>query len=189
MVNPNLISNEIIRLYQQYGSEDYDGEPVSQASHMIQCAMLATSEISDIELVLGAFLHDLGHLLKHEQQIEAMDNYGVVNHEGIGANYLRSQGFSERLCAIVDMHVQAKRYLVATDASYEEKLSEASRETLKWQGGAMSAEKALQFAGHPFFNDIINVRLWDEKAKDANVVLLPLQYFKNLIHEYLKDRY
>ncbi|MFT4155103.1 hypothetical protein [Parafilimonas sp.] len=44
------------------------------------------------------------------------------------------------------------------------------------------------FEQHPFFDDIIKVRLWDEKAKDANAVLLPLWHFKNLIAEYLKDR-
>ena len=33
--------DDIIEMYHTYGKEDYDGEPVSQASHMIQCAMLA----------------------------------------------------------------------------------------------------------------------------------------------------
>lgn len=29
------ITDEIMQLYELYGNSDYDGEPVSQASHMI----------------------------------------------------------------------------------------------------------------------------------------------------------
>jgi len=187
MIDVKNVTDEIMSLFEQYGNEDYDGEPVSQTSHMIQCAMLAMAEGGDMELILGSFLHDVGHLLKHEQDTEAMGSFGVVNHEGLGAQFLRDKGFSERLCAMVDMHVQAKRYLVATDESYKEKLSQASWQTLIWQGGAMSQEEAAKFVKHPFFNDIIKVRLWDEEAKNADAVLLPLNHFKNLIQQYLKD--
>jgi len=185
---PKQISDEIIALFNKYGSEDYDGEPISQTSHMIQCAMLAMGD-GEIELTIGAFLHDIGHLLKHEQQTESMGSFGVVNHEGIGAAYLRERGFSDRICAIVANHVAAKRYLVATDEMYAAKLSPASRETLKWQGGPMNEKKVKTFKNHSFFDDIIKVRLWDEKAKDMNVTLLPISFFKNLIYNYLKDNF
>lgn len=177
--------NEIMRLFELHGNEDYDGEPVSQASHMTQCAMLAMEQGWDMELILGAFLHDIGHLLRHEQATEAMGTYGVANHEGIGAAYLRARGFSERICAAVEQHVAAKRYLVATDAAYQVKLSPASVQTLQWQGGPMTAEEIRQFEQHPYFHDIIRVRLWDEDAKDRNTTLLPLSFFRNMIQEYL----
>ncbi len=182
------IADEIMNLFEKHGAEDYDGEPVSQTSHMIQCAMLAMSEGGDMELVLGAFLHDIGHLLKHTQHTDAMEQYGVVNHEGIGAAYLKEKGFSERICAMVDMHVHAKRYLVATDIGYKNKLSAASLQTLEWQGGPMTQTEQAAFRQHPFFNDIIKVRHWDEGAKSTQAVLLPLQQFKNLILEYLNDK-
>lgn len=182
------ISLEIIALFNKYGNEDYDGEPISQTSHMIQCAMLAMGE-GEIELTLGAFLHDIGHLLKHEQHTEAMGSFGVVNHEGIGAAYLRERGFSERICAIVANHVAAKRYLVAADEMYAAKLSPASRETLKWQGGPMSEQDIKAFKNHSYFDDIIKVRLWDEKAKDKNVPLLPISFFQKLIYNYLNDSF
>ncbi len=176
------ISDEITGLFNKYGNEDYDGEPISQTSHMMQCALLAMGE-GEIELTLGAFLHDIGHLLKHEQTTELMGSFGVVNHEGIGAAYLRERGFSERICAIVANHVAAKRYLVATDKNYAAKLSPASCETLKLQGGPMTDKEAKAFKNHFFFDDIIKVRLWDEKAKDADAPLPPLDYFINLIEE------
>lgn len=183
---PRNISAEIIALFNKYGSEDYDGEPISQTSHMIQCAMLAMGE-GEPELTIGAFLHDIGHLLKHEQNTESMGSFGVVNHEGIGASYLRERGFSDRICAIVANHVAAKRYLVATDELYAAKLSPASRETLKWQGGPMNEKEAKTFKNHSYFYDIIKVRLWDEKAKDMNVMMLPVSFFQKLIYNYLND--
>lgn len=187
-INNNLIAAEIMQLFGQYGSEDYDGEPVSQTSHMVQCAMQAMSEGADMELILGAFLHDIGHLLKHIHQTEAMGTFGVLNHEGIGADYLKQKGFSERICTMVSKHVDAKRYLVATDNEYAARLSPASKQTLIFQGGPMKEEEIFIFKQHPFFDDIIRVRLWDEMAKDAYAEILPLQHFNKLINSYLNDQ-
>ena len=190
MNKSNATTNEIMLLFEKYGAEDYDGEPVSQTSHMLQCAMQAMAEGEDMELILGAFLHDIGHLLKHRQQTEAMGDYGVANHEGIGAEYLKSKGFSARVCAMVEKHVDAKRYLVATDPAYTNKLSEASLQTMNmWQGGPMSETEIILFKQHLFFDDIIKVRLWDEEAKNATAVTVPLNHFRNLINEYLNDRH
>ena len=180
-------TNEIMELYEKYGDEDYDGEPVSQSSHMIQCAMEAMAEGEDGDLILGSFLHDIGHLLKHVEKTEEMGNYGVVNHEGLGAKYLKENGFSKRICAMVENHVNAKRYLVATDDTYQAKLSKASLQTLQWQGGPMHESEIILFEQHPFFDDIIKVRLWDEKAKQHDAVMLPVSYFKVLIQNHLKD--
>lgn len=183
------ITNEIMHLFEKYGNEDYDGEPVSQTTHMIQCAMLAMEKNEDIELVLGALLHDIGHLLKHEQDTIAMGDYGVANHEGIGGNYLRKNGFGERICAVVANHVNAKRYLVAVDPLYRDKLSEASIQTLNlWQGGPMNGAEIENFQLHPYFEDIIKVRLWDEAAKRTGMVMLPIQHFHDMIEDYLNSR-
>ena len=180
------ISDEIISLYEIYGEESYDGEPVTQMSHMIQAAMLAMED-GDIEITLGCFLHDIGHLLKNVPNIQMMGGFGVKDHESIGAAYLKKRGFSDRILAVVSMHVSAKRYLVATDPQYAEKLSEASKETLKWQGGPMTSEEINSFRQHVFFDDIIKVRLWDEKAKSYNIPLLPLSYFKNILKYHLEN--
>jgi len=185
-MNNDDITNEIRLLFSTFGDEDYDGEPVSQTSHMIQCGMQAIKQGEDDELILGAFLHDIGHLLKHTQQTDEMGKYGVVNHEGLGAGYLKEKGFSERICAMVKNHVNAKRYLVAVDETYHSKLSEASLQTLQWQGGPMHASEILLFEQHPYFDDIIKVRLWDEKAKERDAVLLPLSHFEKMITNYLK---
>ncbi len=188
-IHAGEVTNEILDLFEKHGNEDYDGEPVSQTSHMIQCGMQAMAEGADMELVIGAFLHDIGHLLRYKMETEAMGRYGVLNHDGIGGEYLRKQGFTERVCSMVDQHVAAKRYLVSTNPGYKNKLSEASLKTLmQWQGGLMSPQEISAFQNHPFFDDIIKVRLWDEEAKDRHAVLLPLRHFGNVIYEYLNHR-
>jgi predicted HD phosphohydrolase len=58
-------------------------------------------------------------------------------------------------------------------------------QTLQWQGGPMSPEEAWAFEKHPFFTDIIKVRRWDEEAKSSQAVLLPLSYYRKLLHDYL----
>ncbi len=81
----------IMQLFEEYGNNDYDGEPVTQTSHMVQCAMLAMQANADPELVLGAFLHDVGHLLGHRQQAEDMGGFGAINHEGTGRRLSEKQ--------------------------------------------------------------------------------------------------
>ena len=188
LINAKEAAKEIMNLFAEYGNTDYDGEPVTQTSHMVQCAMLAMQANADQELVLGAFLHDIGHLLGHKSKAGDMGGFGSVNHEGIGAKYLKNKGFSERVCAVVNGHVAAKRYLVTTDETYSSKLSPASWETLRWQGGPMTKDEAEAFRQYPFFNEIIQVRLWDEGAKDYNAVLLPMSLFKNYMEDYLGNR-
>ncbi|MEP6645494.1 MAG: HD domain-containing protein [Saprospiraceae bacterium] len=184
IVNQNQ-TDQIISLFHRYGDEDYDQEPVSHTSHLIQCAMLAMHEDADTELILAAFLHDIGHLLRHDRKTGSMGGYGAVNHEIVGAEYLHDKGLSIRICDLIAHHVDAKRYLVAIDDSYREKLSAASLQTLEWQGGPMNALEIHAFRQHPFFEDIIKVRLWDERAKDPYTELLPLSFFQGMLFDFL----
>lgn len=68
------------------------------------------------ELVIAALLHDIGQIIPLETTKEARmnlrgstENVGRVGHEAIGAAYLRSLGFSEAVCRLVNSHVAAKR--------------------------------------------------------------------------------
>eukprot|EP01035_Chromulina_nebulosa_P060885 gene60885-83276_t len=89
--NASLIADEILGLYQQFGDEDYIGEPVSQLEHMSQCAQLAEAAGYDNETILAAFFHDIGHFCEHIMPVQQMDGYGIVDHEKLGADYLLSK--------------------------------------------------------------------------------------------------
>ena len=175
-MNPEQAIADVFGLYEQYGTADYIGEPVSQLEHMSQAAQLAMAEGVDDEVVLAAFFHDIGHLCG--QGGENMDGYGVVSHERLGADYLRRAGFSERMAKLVEYHVQAKRYLTFVQPDYYARLSEASRRTLVYQGGVMSAEEARAFAQDPLCAVSLRMRHWDEQAKGVNVPVLDVEVLK-----------
>ena len=179
--------NEIFELYQKYGDEDYIGEPVSQVEHMCQAAQFAEAEGNPEEIILAAFFHDIGHFCEHIMPVEQMNGFGVVDHEKLGADFLRSKGFSESIASLVQNHVQAKRYLTYHFPSYYEQLSEASKKTLEFQGGVMTLEEAMLFELDDLFDLHIKLRRWDEKAKLEKQPMPPLQKYKDMAIRHLKS--
>lgn len=175
-MNPEQAIADVFGLYEEHGAADYIGEPVSQIEHMSQAAQLAMAEGFDDEVVLAAFFHDIGHLCG--QGADNMGGYGVVSHERLGADYLRRAGFSERMAKLVEYHVQAKRYLTFSQPDYYARLSEASRRTLAYQGGVMSADEAHSFEQDPLCAVSLRMRHWDEQAKELNVPVLDLKLLK-----------
>jgi phosphonate degradation associated HDIG domain protein len=174
------VTDEIFHLYEKFGAEDYIGEPVSQIEHMSQAAELAIQSNSDDEVVLAAFFHDIGHICVQDNPTLKMESFGIKSHEEIGADYLRSRGFSERLAQLVENHVKAKRYLTYKYPEYFEKLSEASKQTLNFQGGIMSEAEANGFEKDPFFESSILLRRWDEEAKEIDTPIIDLELLKKM---------
>ncbi|MEO4012640.1 phosphonate degradation HD-domain oxygenase [Pseudomonas rossensis] len=166
---------EVFALYERFGDSDYIGEPVSQIEHMSQAAERAMAEGFDDEVVLAAFFH-VGHICA--ESAESMGGFGVVSHERLGADYLRRAGFSERMARLVEYHVQAKRYLTLKEPGYYERLSEASRRTLEYQGGVMTAAEAEAFEKDPLCAVSLRMRQWDEQAKDMGVPVIDLGLLK-----------
>ena len=79
------------------------------------------------------------------------------------------------------MHVPAKRYLCATDASYLGRLSDASVHTLLLQGGPMSADEVTAFAQEPNLEAIVQVRIWDDQGKDPAVTTPDFEHYAPMI--------
>lgn len=179
------IADEIIHLYTLYGGEEYSGEKVSQLEHMVQAAQLARAQGFNDEVVLAAFLHDVGHIAEKHTETNSMSNYGIKDHEAIGAAYLSDLGFSSTLTRLVASHVAAKRYLTLREPGYYEKLSEASKKTLEYQGGPMSEDEADLFEEDGLFREIVQMRRWDEEAKIEHLPIPPLTVFKELIYCHL----
>ena len=167
----------IKNLFAQSGDDAYFGEPVTQLEHALQCAQLAEQAGADDETVVAAFLHDIGHLLPPELAGGYMDGYGTIDHERLGADYLRERGFSEKVAQLIEHHVNAKRYLVFKNPNYFARLSEASLRTLEFQGGPMNAGEALAFETNPYFKGILLLRTWDEQAKIPDLPTPGIEYY------------
>lgn len=180
------IVDDIFELYDKHGAEEYAGEKVSQLEHMVQAAQLAMEGGFDDEVVLAAFLHDVGHLLPIHDESEAMGGYGMMDHEKVGADHLRKLGFSDRLCKLIASHVNAKRYLTWKYPDYYNELSDASKKTLEYQGGRMKDAEAKAFEADPLFDLYIRMRRWDEAAKIENKPVPDINIFKEKALQHLK---
>ena len=179
------ITDEIMNLYEGYGGAEYAGEKVSQLEHMAQAAQLAEEQGYDEEVILAAFLHDIGHISEAANGSNEMDGFGIKDHEELGAEFLRGKGFSKKIVRLVESHVEAKRYLTVKDPEYYAQLSEASKATLEYQGGPMTREEAAAFEQYPLFPLIIQMRKWDEQAKVENKPLPDLQHYRKMIIRHL----
>lgn len=179
---------DIFQLYSAFGADEYIGEPVSQLEHMSQAAEFAIEAGADDEVILAAFFHDIGHLLADRVKAESMNGFGAIDHEQLGADFLKTLGFSDRMCSLIKNHVQAKRYLTLTRPGYYEKLSVASLSTLAFQGGVMTESEAELFRSDRWFEDHIRLRIWDEQAKEVSVPLIDLDKMKKLAHKLLLNQ-
>ncbi len=186
--SPQDIADEIISWYERFGNMDYIGENISQVEHMGQCAQLAASSGATEEVVLAAFLHDIGHLYEYafpESKQAHLDEFGIIDHEKLGANYLLSQGFAPKIALLVHNHVSAKRYLTYHSADYFDQLSSASKITLAKQGGAMSLLEAINFESNIYYKDYIALRRWDDQAKNMNMPYPNLSHYHDMIMKHL----
>ena len=180
------ITQEIISLYRAHGNQTY-GEDCTVLEHSVQSGLLAREQGLDDELILAAFLHDIGHLLPLAtgQTHDAMGQYGVQSHEDIGADWLNAKGFTPRVTAPIQYHVAAKRYLCSIDTAYWDHLSTPSRETLLMQGGSMTEEEVITFEALPLHEESILIRQIDDEAKaeDFTVQSEHWEYFEALLNK------
>jgi predicted HD phosphohydrolase len=156
----------------------YIGERVTMSEHMIQTAMLAEKTNCSSNLVCSSLLHDYGHfILENPDDLIAKNEDG--KHEDVGCLFLEKY-FIEDVLGPIKYHVKAKKYL-AREKKYYELLSEASKISLKLQGGAMSKEEATKFERNKFFENSIKLRKFDEVAKKSGIKIKSIKEYKNLL--------
>lgn len=171
--------SDVESLFNSSVGAEYLGEDITLVEHMIQCAELAIAEGSPDWLVVAALLHDIGHMLIPDA--EEAQNSGVDrHHDEVGAEWIAAR-FPENVVEAVRLHVEAKRYLVTTDPTYVEKLSEASQITLKLQGSEMTPAEVEAFATTPFAEEAIQLRIWDDLGKVRGASQSSIEKFKPYI--------
>ena len=141
---------------------------------------IAQKENADQVVVeLAALLHDIGHYkneIPETSLAKGVDNF----HEEAGANFLEDY-FPLSVVEPIRQHVAAKRYLCAVKSDYFERLSAASIHTLNLQGGAMNEEEVKEFEKNVYLEQCINLRYWDEDAKDPERVHPAFSYYRSLV--------
>ncbi|HEX6704884.1 MAG TPA: phosphohydrolase [Albitalea sp.] len=173
--------DRIHALFDEHGGRSYEGgrrEPVTALQHALQCAQRAESAQAEPPLVAAALLHDLGHFLDASVELDDVDDV----HE-LRALPLLAEGFGADVIEPIRLHVQAKRYLVATDPAYAQTLSPASVHSLGLQGGRMNLAEADAFARLPCARDAVALRRWDDLAKDPTRRTPPLEHYLALLRK------
>jgi predicted HD phosphohydrolase len=164
---------ELVDLLASLGSvasEETTG--LSELDHGLQCAFdLQTLRPHDRELQLAGLVHDIGHRFGPDE-----------THGALGAERVRGL-LGDRVAGLVEAHVPAKRYLVATDASYRSRLSSESTRTLGVQGGPFGPDAVASFLSGPLAADAIALRRADEAAKVPGRAVPPLAHWVPLLRD------
>jgi len=166
-LNPKTIVAFLGDIFERRGGEEYLGEPVTMAQHMLQGAALAEEAGKPERIIVAALLHDIGHFTSEFGTYHPDDTHDR-HHEEAGADVLEAF-FPTVVTDCVRYHVAAKRYLCATRPEYFGRLSAASVHTLNLQGGPMSAEDVAEFETNPNLSEIIEVRYLDDAGKHADM--------------------
>jgi gamma-butyrobetaine dioxygenase len=175
----------LAELFAAASAQDYLGEPVTVSVHLRQTGALAEAADAGDALIVAALLHDVGHLTGPVSGRELMD--GTENrHGGSGARWL-AQWFGPEVTEPVRLHVDAKRYLCATEPAYYATLSDASRYTLGLQGGPMNSDEARGFAGQPHAAEAVALRRWDDLGKDPHRETPAFDHFVPCLMRVLAD--
>ena len=160
----------------------YIGEKLTMSDHMIQSAMLAEKSKCNDDLICSCLLHDYGHFII-ENPDTLVKNNEDGEHESIGYEYLK-KFFSKEIVEPIKYHVIAKRYLVRKK-KYFNQLSEASKISLKLQGGMLNKKESKEFEKNKFFKDAINLRKFDEFAKKTNIKMKNISQYEDLLRSKL----
>ena len=166
-------------IFERRGGEEYLGEPVTMAQHMLQGATLAEKSGASDEIVVAALLHDIGHFTS-EFGTFSMEDTEDRYHEEAGARLLE-RFFPSIVTDCVRYHVAAKRYLCATRPEYFDRLSAASVHSLELQGGPMTVAEVAEFEKNPNLREIVRVRYLDDAGKRPDMETPPFAHFAPML--------
>jgi phosphonate degradation associated HDIG domain protein len=179
-------TEHVIRLFEQRGQGRYGSEQVSQLQHALQCAVFAKRQGAGSAMIAAALLHDLGHIIDHQPMPES-DNQNLDDaHEQRAYQWIKSN-FGKSVADPVRLHVAAKRYLCTVEPEYLAKLSPASLKSFHDQGGLMSQSQIDDFRDEPFAFEAVELRRWDDLAKDPTMQTPTIDDFAPLLDHLVED--
>ena len=171
-------TDQIRDLFSERGHLAY-GEGVSELQHALQAASLAQKDNAPNSLIVAALLHDIGHLL-HGLSEDVAEQGIDGHHECIGEKWLEKY-FGPEISQPVRLHVAAKRYQCTVNPDYLAHLSPASAKSFILQGGKMSEAETRAFEKNPFFKNALQLRTWDDNAKDPEMETPLLEHYLPLV--------
>jgi len=170
--------DQIRDLFNQRGHLAY-GEGVTELQHALQAASLAEQDNAPDNQIVAALLHDIGHLL-HGLPEDVAEQGMDGHHEQIGEKWL-GKYFGADISQPVRLHVAAKRYQCTVNPDYLAQLSPASAKSFILQGGKMDEDEIKDFERNPFFKEALQLRTWDDHAKNPEMKTPLLEHYLPLV--------
>ncbi|MCU1427085.1 MAG: metal-dependent phosphohydrolase [Actinomycetia bacterium] len=156
------------------GAHASDEPELDVLAHSLQCGhLLHTEHPDDAELAVAGLVHDVW---------DAVSPGDHRDHDIRGA-VLVAPLLGARVARLVAGHVQAKRYLVASDATYRNGLSGRSTATLLEQGGGLDDDAIAALEASSDFDATITLRRADERAKVSGASVPALEQWRALLLE------
>jgi phosphonate degradation associated HDIG domain protein len=175
------IFDQILDTFRRNGDALYDGgEVVTQSQHALQAAYFAEREGRSATLIAAALLHDYGHVM--DESGDSLEREADARHELVGSKFLEPY-FVAAVTEPGKLHVAAKRYLCATEDTYFDTLSAVSVSSLELQGGPFTQGQVAAFEKNPYCEDAVQVRRYDEQAKDPDLVTPSFEHFRHYLEE------
>jgi predicted HD phosphohydrolase len=182
-LTPSNIVAFLADIFERRGGEEYLGEPVTMAEHMLQGAHFAESAGEAEVIIVSALLHDIGHFASSAFPWMMWGRH----HEGRCA--VLERFFPTLVTDCVRYHVAAKRYLCAARPEYFKRLSDASVHSLNLQGGPMSSAEIAEFEKNPNVKEIVKVRYYDDAGKRANLKTQPFSYYAPMVQRVVDEHF
>jgi len=182
----NAFVDVLFAWYQLVGASHYD-EQVTQLEHALQTAYQARQDGASKAEIVAALLHDVGHFLADEHQHRGDFLSRDLRHEEIGAQWL-AQYFPPEVTEPVRLHVPAKRWLCTVDPAYWQALSDASKHSLKLQGGKMMPDEQAVFEAQDGWQTAVALRQRDDLGKQMNRKVPGLESYRDMVLQMLNTR-
>ena len=169
------LTDEILDIFDGRAKQRYGLAAINQLQHALQAAALAEAAGEPSAMITAALLHDVGHMI-HDQGEDPAAQGVDDRHEEHGARWLE-RNFLPDVCEPVRLHVAAKRYLVAAEPGYADRLSADSIRSLALQGGPMRPDEVATFDTLAHADAAKRLRRYDEAAKDPRAVTPGIRHF------------
>ena len=124
----------------------------------LRSLLRAQPQSAEAHYRLGAVQLQLGDPVAAEKELKLAEA-GGWNRQAVRPL------LGNRIAELIGLHIDAKRYLVTTDAAYRSSLSQTSIDTLALQGGEMAADEVARFEGWTHWRAALDLRRADEAAK------------------------
>ena len=164
--------SELIELLTRMESSPGEADGLSELDHGLQCAYeLSCLRPDDVELQVAGLVHDIGHQFASDER-----------HGAAGGEHVRAV-LGDRVAALVEMHVPAKRYLVTTDPEYMSALTGVSIESLAVRAVPLSPDEVSSFASSAYAQDAVLLRRADDAAKVPGRTVPALDHWLPMLSE------